>query len=135
MRLILISIMVSLILLTGCTQYVCPDGMTVKDSAQCKSKQEETKKENLLQEYTKPARSNRQCTYSSECANGGAPIAVDESHYVTNSCEDGFCVRSALLYTECTNNEACMNLYGQRYVCDLSRVNFGNCIKSTLPNF
>jgi hypothetical protein len=78
----------------------------------------------------------RDCDYSSQCPNGGNPVAMDSTHYVTYSCSaEGICVQSSPVVTECTNTAECILKHGAGSVCDLSPSNWGNCIISTTPNY
>jgi hypothetical protein len=79
--------------------------------------------------------SARQCSYSTECPNGGNPIAIDGTHSVQYVCTAGQCIESAPITTDCTNNEMCVAKYGNGYVCDLSINNFGKCITQTKPYY
>lgn len=73
----------------------------------------------------------RECTYSSECANGGNPVAVSGTSYINFVCQSGTCEESEEKYAECTNNAICIQKYGKNSVCDLSPNNFGNCIDNS----
>jgi len=69
----------------------------------------------------------RECTYSSECPNGGNPIADTGTSYIKYSCQSGSCVQSASTSVECTNNAVCVAKHGTNSVCDLSPQNWGTC--------
>ena len=77
----------------------------------------------------------KECTYSTECANGGKPVAIDATHYVTYNCISGQCVKSAPKVTECTTTAQCILKYGANSVCDLSPGNWGKCKTNTPPNY
>jgi hypothetical protein len=77
----------------------------------------------------------RECTYSTECPNGGDPIVVDGTHYVTYSCNsEGICIKGNNIVTQCTTTARCIELLGQGYVCDLSNLNYGKCKQNTQPH-
>ena len=76
----------------------------------------------------------KQCTYSSECANGGNPIAQTATSYYKYSCQANTCVKGETKNVECTNTAQCTLVHGVKSVCDLSIANFGKCITSTTPN-
>jgi hypothetical protein len=54
-------------------------------------------------------------------------------------CSDGTIVSDASLCpkqestVECTNNQRCVDLHGSGYVCDLTTIGFGRCVKSQTP--
>lgn len=49
--------------------------------------------------------------YDYECPNGGEPIAITGTSYVTYSCISGMCVQSNPFNVECTNNAICVDKY------------------------
>ena len=55
----------------------------------------------------------RECNYDYECANGGDPIALTGTSYVTFGCSNGKCVQSGEVQVECTNNAICVDKYNQ----------------------
>lgn len=69
----------------------------------------------------------KECTYSSECFNGGDPIAIDSTHYKTFSCINNKCVESEAKQVQCTTNQQCVTLFGMGYICDQSTHNYGTC--------
>lgn len=71
--------------------------------------------------------SSSPCTFSSECSNSGAPIADTGTSYIKFECQNGLCVKSASIMTECTSDAVCVAKYGTNSVCDLSPINWGNC--------
>lgn len=75
----------------------------------------------------------KRCTFSSECPNGGSPVATGSNTYVTYDCVSGWCDMSVEKFSECTITAECIRLYGPGSVCDLSPANWGNCIASTKP--
>ena len=78
----------------------------------------------------------RDCSITSECSNGGNPIAVSATSYVRYNCDLlGRCIRTDPITTECTTNLECIRKHGAGYICDLNINNWGNCKKSTTPNF
>ena len=89
----------------------------------------------IEQEQNEPYVMSRECTITSECPNGGSPIAIDGTHYVAYSCVSGFCQKSDEQEIQCALTAECIRKFGQGYVCDLSNINFGKCIKSTIPNY
>lgn len=72
----------------------------------------------------------RTCIYDYNCANGGEPW--DNPYSSTNAlienCVNGQCVEDKISI-ECDSDVKCVQLYGDGYGCDLSYVNYGNCIK------
>ena len=70
------------------------------------------------------------CISSLECANAGEPIPITGTSYVQWECIDGICVQGEEVNVECTLNAVCQEKYGEGYLCDLSTMNYGNCIKS-----
>jgi len=78
----------------------------------------------------------RECSYNSQCSNGGDPIPVSGNSYVTFNCINGKCVQSAEKQTECTNNAICIQKNGPGSVCDLSALNYGKCKGATeVPDY
>jgi hypothetical protein len=78
----------------------------------------------------------RECTFSSECPNGGQPIAVDPTHYKQFSCSaEGQCIEGSPVSVECTTSSECTRKFGQGSVCDLSTNNYGKCVSNTKPNY
>lgn len=69
----------------------------------------------------------RECSLTSECPNGGNPIAETGTTYVTYNCNSGTCTKSAPQTVECTNTAVCIQKYGPTSVCDLSPAGWGTC--------
>ena len=70
----------------------------------------------------------RDCTYSYQCSNGGSPSAISDEEAIKYDCINGECVAENPII-ECASDAKCRELYGDGYGCDLSLINFGNCIK------
>jgi hypothetical protein len=77
----------------------------------------------------------RECTYDAECPNGGNPVAVSDSSYVSYTCLEGRCSVSPEHAVECTNSIKCIERYGSGWVCDLSPANWGRCKPATVSGF
>jgi len=71
------------------------------------------------------------CTYSTQCENLGNPYAVSRTVAVKEVCIDGTCQQTEI-DIECNSDAACVSLYGDNWVCELSNYNFGTCIKQTI---
>ena len=71
----------------------------------------------------------RECTYSTECSNGGNPIPLSQTSAKYFTCESGTCV-SHTKSVECTSDAVCQQRHGEGYVCDLSTQNYGTCKQS-----
>jgi len=71
----------------------------------------------------------RECTYSTECDNGGDlyPISQTTAGYFT--CNDGTCVKNTKS-VECTSDAVCQTRHGEGFACDLSNDNWGVCIEA-----
>jgi hypothetical protein len=73
----------------------------------------------------------RECSYNTECSNGGDPVAVSGTSYVKYECISGSCVKSDQIYVDCTNNAVCIQKHGENSVCDLSMDNYGKCVTNS----
>jgi len=76
----------------------------------------------------------RECAYSTECSNGGDWYGVSGITARKFNCVNGVCV-SEDKQVECTSTAVCIQRYGEGYVCDFTPNNWGNCIKSTTPEY
>ena len=76
----------------------------------------------------------RQCTYSSECSNGGNLFGITQVKAGKYSCINGDCILSEVS-VECTSTAVCVQKYGESYVCDFTPSNWGKCKQSTTPNY
>jgi len=74
----------------------------------------------------------RECSYSTECANGGDPYGISQVTARKFVCENEQCI-SKDFSVECTSTAVCISRLGEGHICDLSPANFGTCIKSTAP--
>lgn len=73
----------------------------------------------------------KECTFDTECPNGGNPVADTGTSYVEWNCQNEKCVQSSPIIVECTNNAVCIAKNNERSVCDLSSINYGTCKDST----
>ena len=73
----------------------------------------------------------KECTYDSQCPNGGSPIATAGNQFLTYDCISGKCVMSEPQFVECTNTAQCILTRGEGYVCDLAPATWGQCKKAT----
>lgn len=71
----------------------------------------------------------RECTYSTECDNGGDLYGISQTTAGYFVCESGTCVKKTQS-VECTSDAVCQARHGEGYTCDLSNDNWGNCIES-----
>lgn len=71
----------------------------------------------------------KECTYSTECDNGGDYFGISQTTAGYFKCEDGQCVKKTKS-VECTSDAVCQQRHGEGYVCDLSEDNWGTCIKA-----
>lgn len=75
----------------------------------------------------------RECTYDYECANGGEPIAITGTSYITFGCSDGKCVQSSPVNVDCTNNAVCVDIHNnpsmvcKNFKCEEDTEWLGHC--------
>jgi hypothetical protein len=72
---------------------------------------------------------DRECTYSSECDNGGDlyPLTQTTAGYFV--CESGACVKKTKS-VECTSDAVCQTRHGEGYICSFAESTWGTCIKA-----
>ena len=83
----------------------------------------------VFEGYSEAVVFSRFCSITSECANGGQPIAVGDTFIVRNSCINGRCVRSVAERVECTNNQVCVDRFDFGFVCDYHSGAY-DCVKT-----
>jgi len=71
------------------------------------------------------------CFTDSQCTNAGGPLPISSTQYKYFKCENSECVEKGPITVECTSNAGCSN--GQ--ICDLSTMNYGNCISSSVSDY
>ncbi len=55
----------------------------------------------------------KECTYTYECPNGGLPVTITGTSYITYDCISYKCVQSDSVTVECTNNAICVDKLGK----------------------
>jgi hypothetical protein len=71
----------------------------------------------------------KECTYSTECDNGGDLYGISQTTAGYFTCESGKCVKRTKS-VECTSDAVCQQRHGEGYACDLSGDNWGVCINA-----
>lgn len=71
----------------------------------------------------------RECTYSTECDNGGDLYGISQTTAGYFVCESGTCVKKTKP-VECTSDAVCQTRHGEGYACGLSGDTKFTCIKA-----
>jgi len=84
---------------------------------------------NCNDKFTFDTTVERECTYSTECDNGGDlyPLTQTTAGYFV--CENGQCVKKTKS-VECTSDAVCQTRHGEGYICSLAEATWGTCIKA-----
>ena len=75
----------------------------------------------------------KDCDYSYQCPNGGEPVAVTGTSYVTYDCINNKCIMSGEFSVECTNNAICVDLLDKpnavcvNFKCEIDDEWLGHC--------
>lgn len=79
--------------------------------------------------WDKDAETTKECTYSTECSNGGDLFGISQTKAGYFVCENGKCVKKEKA-VECTSDAVCQTRHGEGYVCSLAESTWGTCIKA-----
>jgi len=72
----------------------------------------------------------KSCYSDNQCFNVGDPVPITSTTFKKQNCQNGKCVWSEAIKTECTTNSACPT--GQ--ICDFTAKNYGKCVTQTNPS-